>query len=80
MKGLLQTEKKQEDIGRRKSQLERTSFKLASTQIKKKTTTNLLVKVMINTRNKINEKDKHINVKKDTKIRKCGEGQQKNTD
>ena len=56
MKGLLQIEKKQDHIGRRKSQLESKSFKLASTQIKKKN--NLLVKVMINTRNK-----KKINMK-----------------
>ena len=38
LKGLLQIEKKQEDIERRKSQLESKSLKLASIQIKKKKT------------------------------------------
>ena len=65
MKGLLQIEKKQDHIGRRKSQLESKSFKLAITQIKKKKQPTC----ESDDQHKEQEKDKHENVKKDTKIR-----------
>ena len=61
----------QEEIERRKPQLESKSLKLASIWIKKK-------KKPIcesNDKHKEQQKDKHEDVKRDIKIIKCGEGE-----
>ena len=68
-------EKRQEEIGGRKSQLEGKSLKLASIQIKKKKTKQNKKKHPIcesNDKHKEQQKDKHEDVKRDIKIIKCG--------
>ena len=63
--------KEQKDMGRKKSQLESNSLELVSIQIKKKKKTSC----ESDDKYKEQQKDKYEDVKKDTEIVKCGEGE-----